>query len=69
MPEGLFRPLCHVQGVVHFNAKVAHRALELGMTPEKPNSSKVLGPSIKQSRLSVFIVCSFGLQQAVCRQI
>jgi hypothetical protein len=42
---GLFS---HLQSVIHFNAKIPHSALELGMAEEQLDSPQILCASVNQ---------------------
>jgi hypothetical protein len=46
---GLFS---HLQSVIHFNAKIPHSALELGMAEEQLDSPQILCASVNQRSLA-----------------
>lgn len=43
--------LCYCKRVVHFNAEVAHGALDLGVPQQKLNGPQVAGTAVDQSSL------------------
>jgi hypothetical protein len=50
-PESDFRLLCHLQRIVHLNAQVPDRALDLAVSEQQLNGPQVLGALVDQRRL------------------